>query len=124
MPVEVEVKRIVRERGHWPTAEVVIEVWPPRDVEGDESSRVYRGRLSLLSTSQKRDCAVRVCKDAYPPLTAQWPEIVETFTDAALSKSSERVKPVMLGNTPVNKERPKYQVKPVLETPPTQLALG
>ena len=113
--VDVEVKRIVRERGHWPTAEVVIGAWPKDDVEATKpEAKVYRGRLSLLSSSGKRDC-VRACKEAYPPLAAQWAEIVETFTDQALSKSAERVNPVMLGNAPVNKERPKYQVEPVLE---------
>ena len=112
--VDIDVKRIVRERGHWPTSEVVIAVWPPHDVKGSESRRVYRSRLSLLSSSGKRDC-VKVCKDTYPPLAAQWAEIVETLTDAALSKSSERVNPVMLGNLPIDKERPKYLVEPLLE---------
>ena len=113
-PVHVTVKRIVRERGHWPTAEIVIKVEPPRRVKGVDDRKVYRGRLSLLSTSGKRDC-VRACKDAYPPLTAQWAEIVEAFTDEALSKMAERVKPVMIGNGKVNIERPKYQVEPLLQ---------
>ena len=111
--VDVTVKRIVRERGHWPTAETVIEVWPPKGSKGDEF-KVYRGRLSLLSASGKRDC-VRVCKDAVPELASQWTEIVETFTDAALSKTSERVNPVKLGNLPVEMLRPKYQVEPILQ---------
>ena len=116
--VDVDVKRIVRERGHWPTAEVVIDVWPTNAVQELEpkskGSRVYRGRLSLLSSSGKRDC-VRACKDAFPPLAAQWAEIVETSTDKALSKMSERVNPVKLGNGKVNMERPKYQVEPLLQ---------
>ena len=68
--VDVEVKRIVRERGHWPTAEVVIDVWSPDDEKQETKPKplkVYRGRLSLLSSSGKRDC-VRACKDAFPPL--------------------------------------------------------
>ena len=113
--VDVTVKRIIQERGHWPTSEVVIEVWPEQAVKAPTIEvKAYRGRLSLLSASGKRDC-VRVCKDACPVLASQWTEIVETFTDAALSKMSGRVNPVKLGNLPVDMKRPKYQVKPVLE---------
>ena len=124
-PIYVEVKRIVRERGHWPTAEVVVNVEPPgNDSRHDiEAKRVYRGRLSLLSTSQKRDC-IKACSTGWPDYAPTWAEIVEAFTDEALSKMSGRVAPVMLGNGPVELERPKYQVAPILQHHQANLLWG
>ncbi len=122
-PVEVTVKRIVRERGHWPSAEVEVNLSAARNDPNPKTRRVFRGRLSLLSMSAKRDC-VKVCKDAYPELSPQWAEVVETFTDEALRKMSDRVDPVMLGNGSEVREAPKFQVAPLLQYHQTNLLWG
>ena len=118
--VEVTVKRIIRDRGRWPTAEVQVDL-PAKN--GDRLRRVYRSRLSLLSSSAKRDC-VRTCKDVGPELAPHWSEIVEKFTDEALSTMSERIKPVMLGNGAVNRDRPKMHVYPLLQDHAPNLLWG
>ena len=118
--VDVTVKRIILDRGRWPTAEVQVNL---QAIKGDRERRAYRGRLSLLSSSAKGDC-VRTCKRVAPELASHWQEIIEKFTDEALSTMSERINPVMLGNGAINRDRPKMHVAPLLQDHAPNLLWG
>ena len=107
--IDVKVGRLTRDFSKSPQAEVVI------DVDGrlcpERPGRVYRGRLGLLSRSGIKGC-VDTCKRRVPD--TPWDDVIDDVCDRALNNQRTRLAPKIVGLQQPKRERPVYQVWPLL----------
>ena len=107
--VEVEVGRITRDYAKSPQAEVVIDVDSSHAPE--RPARVFRGRLGLLSRSGIKGC-VDTCKRRVPGLP--WDDLIDDVCDKTMNSQRTRLAPKIVGLKEPTKDRPAYQVYPLL----------
>ena len=107
--IDVTVGRVTRDYSKSPQAEVVIDVLPT--LVPERSPRVFRGRLGLLSRSGIKGC-VDTCMRRVPGYA--WADIIDDVCDRALNNQRTRLKPEIVGLKEPKRERPAYQVWPLL----------
>ena len=107
--IDVTVGRVTRDYSKSPQAEVVIDVLPT--LAPERSPRVFRGRLGLLSRSGIKGC-VDTCERRVPGFA--WADVIDDVCDRALNNQRTRLKPEIVGLKEPKRERPAYQVWPLL----------
>ena len=107
--INVEVGRVTRDFSKSPQAEVVIDV--DKHLAPERPRRIFRGRLGLLSRSGIKAC-VDTCKRRVegPP----WADVIDDICDRALNNQRTRLAPKIVGLKEPKRERPAYQVWPLL----------
>ena len=117
--IHVTVGRVTRDYSKSPQAEVVIDVSP--NLAPERSPRVFRGRLGLLSRSGIKGC-VTTCERRVPGYA--WADIIDDVCDAALNNQRTLLKPEIVGLKEPKRERPAYQVWPLLPSRVPTLIYG
>ena len=107
--INVKVGRVTRDYSKSPQAEVVIDV--EKTLAPERPSRIFRGRLGLLSRSGIKGC-VDTCKRRVPDLA--WDDLIDDVCDRAMNNQRTRLKPQIVGLQEPKLERPVYQVWPLL----------
>ena len=107
--IDVEIGRVTRDFSKSPQAEVVIDV--DKRLSPERSGRVFRGRLGLLSRSGIKGC-VDTCKRRVPD--TPWDDVIDDVCDRALNNQQQRLAPDVVGLQEPKRERPVYQVWPLL----------
>ena len=130
--IDVEIGRVTRDFSKSPQAEVVIDV--DKRLSPERSGHVFRGRLGLLSRSGIKGC-VDTCKRRHPryiseyekitgndgkkekrPITKDvpWADLIDDVCDRAMNNQRTRLAPKIVGLQEPKRERPAYQVWPLL----------
>ena len=107
--IKVTVGRITRDYAKSPQAEVTIDV--EARLAPERPPRVFRGRLGLLSRSGIKGC-VDTCKRRVPDLP--WDDLIDDVCDKTMNSQRTRLAPKIVGLKEPTKERPVYQVWPLL----------
>ena len=107
--INVEVGRVTRDYSKSPQAEVVIDV--EKNLVPERPPRIFRGRLGLLSRSGIKAC-VDTCKRRVPGYA--WDDVIDDVCDRALDNQRTKLKPKIVGLKEPIRERPVYQVWPLL----------
>ena len=107
--INVEVGRVTRDFSKSPQAEVVIDV--DKNLAPERPSRIFRGRLGLLSRSGIKAC-VDTCTRRVPGYA--WDDVIDDVCDKALNNQRTRLKPKIVGLQEPIRKRPVYQVWPLL----------
>ena len=115
----VEVGRVTRDYSKSPQAEVVIDLLP--SLAPEREARVFRGRLGLLSRSGIKGC-VDTCKRRFPDMP--WNDIVDDICDKALNNQRTQFAPKIVGLKEPQRERPAYQVWPLLPSRQSTIIYG
>ena len=119
--VNVEIGRITRDFSKSPQAEVVIDVDSRKLAPERTENRVFRGRLGLLSRSGIKGC-VDTCKRRVPD--TPWDDLIDDVCDRALNDQRTRLAPKIVGLKEPERERPVYQVWPLLPSRQTTIIYG
>ena len=117
--INVQVGRVSRDYSKSPQAEVVIDV--EKNLAPERPRRVFRGRLGLLSRSGIKGC-VDTCKRRVPDLA--WDDLIDDVCDRALKNQRTRFAPKVVGQKKPSRNRPAYQVWPLLQSRKTTLIYG
>ena len=107
--VDVEIGRVTRDFSKSPQAEVVIDV--DARLAPERTGHVFRGRLGLLSRSGIKGC-VDTCNRRVP--NVPWDDLVDDVCDRALNNQRTRLAPQVVGQHEPKRERPIFQVRPLL----------
>ena len=107
--INVEVGRVTRDYSKSPQAEVVIDV--DEALAPERSPRIFRGRLGLLSRSGIKGCVDTCNRRVEGPA---WADLIDDVCDKALNNQRTRFKPEIVGLQEPKRERPVYQVWPLL----------
>ena len=107
--IDVTIGRVTRDYSRSPQAEIIIDM-NGHLVPGREP-RVFRGRLGLLSRSGIKGC-VDTLKRRVP--SEPWEDIIDDICDKALNNQRTRMRPKIVGLKEPERERPAYQVWPLL----------
>ena len=107
--IDVEVGRVTRDFSKSPQAEVVIDV--DKQLAPERPRRIFRGRLGLLSRSGIKAC-VDTCKRRVEG--PAWADLIDDVCDRAMNNQRTRLKPQIVGLQEPKRERPAYQVWPLL----------
>ena len=117
--INVQVGRVSRDYSKSPQAEVVIDV--EKNLAPERPRRIFRGRLGLLSRSGIKGC-VDTCKRRVPDLA--WDDLIDDVCDRALKNQRTRFAPKVVGQKKPSRNRPAYQVWPLLPSRKTTLLYG
>ena len=117
--INIEVGRVTRDYSKSPQAEIVIDV--DKQLAPERPRRVFRGRLGLLSRSGIRAC-VDTCKRRVEG--PAWDDVIDDVCDKALNNQRTRFAPKVVGQKAPKRERPAYQVWPLLPSRKTTLVYG
>ena len=117
--LNVEVGRVTRDYSKNPQAEVVIDV--DKNLAPERPSRIFRGRLGLLSRSGIKAC-VDTCKRRVPGYA--WDDVIDDVCDKALNNQRTRFAPKIVGQKEPKRERPAYQVWPLLPSRKSTIIYG
>ena len=117
--IDVTVGRVTRDYSKSPQAEVIIDM--DKNLVPERLPRVFRGRLGLLSRSGIKGC-VDTLKRRAPELP--WDDLIDDVCDKALNNMRTRLKPKIVGQKQPKRERPAYQVWPLLPSRKTTLIYG
>ena len=117
--INVEVGRVTRDYSKSPQAEVVIDV--DKNLAPERPRRIFRGRLGLLSRSGIKAC-VDTCKRRVEG--PAWADVIDDVCDRVLNNQRTRLKPEIVGLKEPIRERPVYQVWPLLPSRQPTITYG
>ena len=107
--IDVTIGRVTRDYSKSPQAEIIIDV--AQGLAPEREPRVFRGRLGLLSRSGIKG-AVDTLKRRVP--SEPWDDLIDDVCDRALNNQRTRMRPKIVGLKEPERERPAYQVWPLL----------
>ena len=107
--IDVTVGRVTRDYSKSPQAEIIIDVAP--GMVPEREPRIFRGRLGLLSRSGIKG-AVDTLNRRVPG--EPWADLIDDVCDRALNNQKTRMRPKIVGLKEPERERPAYQVWPLL----------
>ena len=117
--INVEVGRVTRDYSKSPQAEVTIDM--DEHLVPERQPRVFRGRLGLLSRSGIKGC-VDTLKRRAPELP--WDDLIDDVCATALINQRTRLRPMIVGLKEPERERPAYQVWPLLPSRQPTIIFG
>ena len=109
--IEVTVGRLTFDYAKTPHAEITIDV-DERIAPELSKRRIFQGRVGLLSRSGVDGC-VRTCKRRIPT-GVPWDDLIDDICQRRLARRKSPIRPQGVGLEPPKRDRPMYQVWPLL----------